>query len=275
MTMAALDKILATAKNKSDAIKQRAKTVKPKDGQNRIVLLLGWRKGQEEVFFHDFGQHYIKNTAGELQAVYPCLDKTFNKPCPVCQAIGQAATGVTDDEQIKALKDANSGQSYLLNVLTLDGENKTEPQILEIRKSVFGQILDLMEDWGGAVFDMDEPQIIVINREGKGLNTKYSVQISAKKHPMNGADVYSKLNDLDEYVRQENEENMQRAIGAVKGVVGLLPTSSDTKAIGTSAEAIEVHETSRAAEASRSTASEIQLDSELDDLLGGLDDTAA
>ena len=266
MSNAMIDKILATAKSKSQAIKQRAKTVKPKDGQNKIILLPGWRKGEEHVFFHDFGQHYIKNLAGELQAVYPCLDKTFNKPCPVCQAISHATVGVTDDEQIKALKDASSAQSYLLNVLTLDGENKTEPQILEIRKSVFGQILDLMEDWGSAVFDPEEPQIITINREGKGLNTKYSVQISAKKHPIDSEEVYAKLNDLDEYVRQENEENMQRAIGAVKGVVGLLPTSSTT-----SAEAIEVHEAGRIAEASRATAAEIALDDDLNDLLGGLD----
>lgn len=275
MTMAALDKILATAKSKSDAIKQRAKTVKPKDGQNKIVLLPGWRKGEEHVFFHDFGQHYIKNVAGELQAVYPCIDKTFNKPCPVCQAISQAAAGVTDDDQIKALKDASSGQSYLLNVLTLDGENKTEPQILEIRKSVFGQILDLMEDWGGAVFDEQEPQIIIINREGKGLNTKYSVQISAKKHPINSADVYAKINNLDEYVRQENEENMQRAIGAVKGVVGLLPATSSAAAPAASAQAIEVHEASRTQEASRATSAEISLDAELNDLFEDLDNTAA
>lgn len=276
MTMAALDKILATAKSKSDAIKQRAKTIKPKDGQNKYVLLLGWRKGQEDVFFHDFGQHYIKNVAGELQAVYPCIDKTFNKPCPVCQAISQAAGSVTDDDQIKALKDAGSGQSYLLNVLALDSDNKTEPQILEVRKSVFGQILDLMEDWGGAIFDTENPQIIIVNREGKGLNTKYSVQISAKKQTMNGADVYSKINDLDEYVRQENEENMQRAIGAVKGVVGLLPAASENPAIAApTAAAIEVHETSRATEASRSTGAEIALDSELDDLFDDLDSTAA
>lgn len=273
MAMASLEKILATAKNKSNAIKQRAKTVKPKDGVNRIVLLPGWRKGQEEVFFHDFGQHYIKNTAGELQAIYPCLDKTFNKPCPVCQAISQASQSVTNDEQIETLKDANSGQSYLLNVLTLDGENKTDPQIFEIRKSVFGQILDLMEDWGAAVFDPEQPIVIKVTREGKGLNTKYSVQPTMTKHPLD-ASVYDRLNDLDEYVRQENEENMQRALGAIKGVVGLLP-AANTTAIGTSAEAIEVHEASRAAEVSRATESEKLLNSDLEDLLEGLDDDAA
>lgn len=272
MSSAAIDKILAAAKSKQEAIKQRAKTVKPKDGVNRIVLLPGWRKGQEEIFFHDFGQHYVKNTAGELQAVYPCLDKTFNKPCPVCQAISQASQSVTDDEQIKALKDANSGQSFLLNVITLDGENKVDPQIFEIRKTVFGQILDLMEDWGAAMFDPQEPIIIKVVREGKGLNTKYSVQPTMNKHPLD-ASILSRLNDLDEYVRQENEENMQRAIGAVKGVVGLLPAATpETKAIAApSAEAIEVHETSRAAEASRSTVAEVALDSDLNDIFAELD----
>ena len=69
MSNAMLDKILATAKNKSAAIKQRAKTVKPKDGQNKIVLLPGWRKGEEHVFFHDFGQHYIKNLKKKVKEV--------------------------------------------------------------------------------------------------------------------------------------------------------------------------------------------------------------
>lgn len=269
MSIASLEKILATAKSKSDAIKQKAKTVKFKAGANRFILLPGWRKGEEHVFFHDFANHYIKNTEGDLQAVYLCLDKTHNKPCPVCQAISQASASVSDDDQIKALKEANSRQSYLLNVLMLDGDTPNEPVILEVGKTVFGQILDLMEDWGAAIFDPENPQIINVNREGSGFNTKYSVQISAKKQTINSSVVYGKLNDLDEYVRQENEENMARAIGAVKGVVGLLPPASDVPQ--TTARDVAAVETARTAEATRSTASEIALDSELDDLLGDLD----
>lgn len=274
MSNAFLDKIMATAKSKSNAIKQRAKTLKPSNPVNRYIILPGWRKGEEEMFFHDFGQHYVKNLAGELQAVYPCVDKTYNKPCPVCQAISQAGVGVMDEDQLKTLKDATSGQSYLLNVLALDSEDPKTPQILEIRKSVFGQILELLDDWAPAIFDPEQPIVVKINREGKGLATKYSVAPTMTKEPINAADIYSKLNNLDEYVKQENEENMQRAIGAVKGVVGLLPAASASAPQLSSPKEIEAHEISRNAEASRSTASEINLDSELDDLLGDLDQTA-
>ena len=59
----------------------------------------------------------------------------------------------------------------------------------------------------------------------------------------------------------------------MKGVVGLLPAATpETKAIAApSAEAIEVHETSRAAEASRSTVAEVALDSDLNDIFAELD----
>ena len=177
-------KLMALMKNKKQSLKQKAKTLKPNPGANRYVLLAGWKKGEEHVWFHDFGQHYVKNAAGEIQAVYPCADKTYGNACPICEGLSKAIRSTTDDDTLKLLKEAASGQSYLFNVLALDSEDDATPQILEVRKSVFGQIVDLVEEWGAAVFDGEAPQIITINRDGKGLNTKYSVQISPKKHTL-------------------------------------------------------------------------------------------
>lgn len=267
-------KLLATARQKQDAIKQRAKTIKPNPGANRYVLLPGWRAGEEDVFWHDFGQHFIKNEADEIQAIYPCLNKTYGRPCPVCEGLSRAMKASPDEATTEVLKKASSSQSYLLNVLALDSaENAGTPQILEVRKSVFNQILELMNDWGTAIFDSENPQIITINREGKGINTKYQVMVSAKKHTM-PASVYKNLNNLDDYVRQENEEQERRAIAAINGVAGLISSTPKTPAAAVlehSSKTADDVADAREAEANRPSAGQAALDAELDDLLGELE----
>jgi hypothetical protein len=264
-------KLMALMKNKKAALKQKAKTLKPNPGANRYVVLPGWRKGEEHVYFHEFGQHYIKNLAAEIVAVYPCLDATYGRSCPVCDGIGRAVRMTTDEDTVKMLEDAACGlkkQGYLLNVLALDSAEPDVPQILEIRKSAFGQIVEIVEEWAAGVFDADNPQIIVLNRDGKGLNTKYTVQISAKKHVM-PATALSKLNNLDEYVRQENEEQQARALTAINSVAGLLPAPAASADMPRTAATVG-DATVTAERAMRPAKADIALDDELDDLLGEL-----
>ena len=54
---------------------RRAKTVKPGDGTSRFRILPGWDP-ENLAFYHDFGQHFIKDLSGEIKAVYMCVDKT-------------------------------------------------------------------------------------------------------------------------------------------------------------------------------------------------------
>ena len=272
-------KLMALMKAKKQALKQKAKTLKPNPGANRYILLPGWRKGEEAVFWHDFGQHYVKNAAGEIQAVYVCADKTFGNPCPICDALGKASRMTSDEDTVNLLKEAASGQSFLMNVLALDSDDDAAPQILEVRKSVFGQVVELIEEWGASVFDPTMPQIITINRDGKGLMTKYSVQISPKKHALPKC-VLSKLNDLDDYVKQENEEQQRRAISAINTAAGLLPAVSSKDKPVTASSVLDDQdadlrgvEQRNAAAASKPAHSDIALDEELDDLLGDLTGT--
>lgn len=275
-------KLMQLMKNKKAALKQKAKTLKPNPGANRYVLLPGWRKGEEHVWFHEFGQHFVKNAADEIQAVYPCLEATYGNPCPICEGLNRAMKATTDDETVELLKKAKAGQSFLFNVLALDSDDAGTPQILEVRKSVFGQIVDLIEEWGAAVFDPESPQIITINRDGKGLNTKYSVQISPKKHTLPSG-VFSKINNLDEYVRQENEEQQRRALSAISSVAGLLPAAAAgadkprtaASTIDSSDDDLRDLEMRNASVAAKPSAADIALDDELDDLLGDLTGTDA
>ncbi len=224
-------KLQELMKQKKAALKQKQKTLKPENGTRRFVILPGWRKGDEHIYFHEFGMHFIKDAAGELKAIYPCLDATYGRPCPVCDGVAAAIRATTDDSMVKILEEAACGlkkQKYLLNVLALDSTDPDVPQILEVPKTVYKEIVELMGGWSESIFDPNEAQIITISRDGTGLLTKYSVQVSPKKHPIPKG-VMAKLNNLDDYVAQENEEAARRAIGAINNVAGLLPAGSRDK----------------------------------------------
>lgn len=273
-------KLMELMKAKKAQLKPKAKTLKPKPGGNRYVLLPGWRVGEEHIWYHDFGQHFIKNAAGEIQAIYPCADKTYGDQCPICDGLTKAIRMSSDDETVKLLKEAVSGQSFLMNVLALDEEDDALPQILQLGKLAYGQLVETVEQWGVAVFDPTEPLVIVVNRDGKGLNTKYTVQPSPKKHTL-PKNILSKLNNLDEYVKQENEEQQRRALSAINSVAGLLPAAPAvrpadkprTLVAEDDVDELREVEMRRSTEASRVSTADIALDQELDDLLGDLTGT--
>lgn len=203
---------------------RRRKTIKPTDGRGRYRILPSWR-GAGQQFWHDFGQHFVKNSAKEITAIYMCTDKTFGRPCSVCEAIGSGIKSATDDFTMELLKDARSTGRVLLNVLHLDGATPGEVQILELPPTVFGAIIAIAEEWeeaGESIFNLDGGKDIIISREGSGKNTKYTAQVAAKSAVVPDT-VLAKLHNLDEYVAQESSEQQTRALNSVRSVAGLLP----------------------------------------------------
>jgi hypothetical protein len=276
------NKLMALMAAKKASMKKAEKTAKVQPGKNRIRLLPGWRTGEEHVWFHDFGQHFIKDAADEIKAVYVCANATYEKDCEVCNAIAAAGRSVADDATAEVLAKAKASRTVLVNALLLDSDQPNTPQILELKRGVFGDIVGIVEEWGMAVLDTEEGQEIVIERNGKGLNTKYSAQISPKKYKVPPA-ALTKLNNLDDYVKQESDEQQRRAIAAVNSVAGFLPapTAADRPQTRPSALAAPkaaapgdlddldaLDEVTTAA----APAPDLALDSELDDLLGDLPD---
>ena len=279
MDLSKLQAKLATVKA---SMVKKDKTIKPQPGANRYIILPGWAKEAREVFYHEFGQHFIKNEAGEIQAVYPCLEATYGQPCPVCNGLAQAMKSAPDDATVEVLKEARGSKSFLFNVLALDTAEQATPQILEVRSTVFKGIIDAIEEWGEQIFSDETPQILVVNREGKGLNTKYTVQVSPKKVKM-PSNVLDKLHDLDEYVKQTNEEQERKALGAIRNVAGLLPApamgvASASKAGRTATasmseldDADDAALTAAVERPSSKSAAAPALDAELDDILQELE----
>lgn len=222
---------LLKAKKQDLAAGKRRKTAKPTEGRTRWRILPSWR-GDGQQFWHDFGQHFVKNAAKELKAVYICTEKTFGKPCEICDSLGHAIKGTTDDATMELLKDARSNGRVLLNALHLDGPTPGEVQILELPPSVFGSIIEIAQEWeeaGESILALGSAgKDIIISREGSGKNTKYVVQVAAKATNV-PADVTSRLHNLDEYVQQESLEAQRRALEVVRNV-GALPAPAASTA---------------------------------------------
>lgn len=271
-------KLMELMASKKASMKKAEKTVKVSPGKNRIRLLPGWRKGEEYVWFHDFGQHFIKDASDTIQAVYLCTDATFEKPCEVCQSIARAAQSATDDATVEVLAKAKASRTVLVNALMLDSSEPNTPVILEIKRGVFAQLVEIVEEWGPSVLDPAEGKEIIINRDGKGLNTKYTAQISPKTYPVPPA-ALTKLNNLDDYVKQESAEQQRRAIAAVNSVAGMLPApakgsadvpTTSTRAIAASLDDVIDVDDSTPAPAASAKADDVALDDELDALLDDL-----
>ena len=210
-------------KKKQDmAASKRGRAAKIPDGNSRWRFMPSWR-GEGQQFWHDFGQHFIKDATDTMQAVYVCVDKTFGKPCDICTAVAHGIKSSVDDATMKALTDARSAGRVLVNGLQLDSSEPHKMEVVEMPPTVFEQLVSICAEWeedGQTALGIDGKDII-INRSGKGKLTKYTVQVGAKATVI-PASVCDKLHDLDAYVQQESSEQALRALNSVRTVAGLL-----------------------------------------------------
>lgn len=203
----------------------RAKTAKVPDGRSRWRILPGWRADKSDAtFFHDFGAHYVKDATKAVKAVYVCTEKTFGRPCDICSTVANAMAHSHDDVTTNLLKEAGASARVLLNALQVDGATPNVPQILELAPTAFNQIITIMQEWGD-ILDLNTGHDIVIERSGKGIGTKYVVQVAAKSQPVS-PEIDAKKTDLDKYVAQESEAGKVKAITQVNAVAGLLGSPS-------------------------------------------------
>lgn len=225
-----MSKLMELIKQKKQAIaaNDRVRTVKPPEGTSQWRILPRWDGDAEGEFWQDFGQHYIKDTKGQLKAIYVCTDKTFGRSCEVCEAIQHGIMTSTDDDVKKALEDARSNGRVLVNAIQIGGAEKPKVEILELSPTTLKQLLSIVEEWGiPEVLSLEEGRSVVIERTGKGLQTKYSIQISSKKIKLPPA-VMKLATNLHEYVQQESVEQQRRALANLKQVAGLLGAPAAT-----------------------------------------------
>lgn len=220
MSKMSIQDLIAGKQKDMQAKKMRSATLKPQPGKHKYRILPSWRNGEAQ-FWHDYAMHFVKTaeSGDKPAAVYICADKTFGKPCEVCDAIKKSIAVSVDDAMTKRLKEAQSAQRYLMNVLHLTGPEPTKVQTLEIGQGAFENICVLIGEWGD-ITDLNTGIDIIIERTGSGLDTKYSVQPASKSAPV-AASVLSQLPNLDEFVAQETPAGETKALVAVGQIIGL------------------------------------------------------
>ena len=220
--MQSLMELINAKKQQIDASK-RPNAKRIAEGRSRLRILPSWRGDINESFWHDYGQHYIKDANNDVKAVYICTERTFGRPCEVCSAISSAAKSTGDDNLTKIITEAKAGSRTLVNALHIDGQSPTTPEVYELPPTVFEQFIGLMQLYlqeGVNILDLKDGFDVSIERTGKGLSTKYTLAAAPKTSSVN-SDVMTKVQDLDKYVAQENEQNRIRAISEIRAVAGL------------------------------------------------------
>lgn len=271
------DELMAAVKAKKQSMVRRERAVAFKPGKTRIRVAPGWRKGQEHIFWQDFAQHFIKDAAGDIQAVYVCVDGTYGKPCNVCAAVKHAIRLAGDDETTKLIAQSSSGKTTLINAYHLDSDDPHTPKVTQVPSTLLTQLFEILETNGGEpFFDLEKGHEITVVRTGTSKNdTRYQATMSIKPGTPIPAASLSRLTNLDDYVAQESEEQERRAIAAVNTVAGILPAPTVPASTASSLTAPPVAPIlARPAAASAAAATTVALDEELDDLLGSLPEEA-
>lgn len=214
---------------------RRGRTEKLPAGKSRWRILPGWRGGDDAEFSATFGQHFVKVPGSDKPvAIYVCTDVSLGKPCDVCQAIEQGILQTTDDKVINALKESKSSRRILVNALRRDGAEPNKVVILELAPTAFEQFLDGARQYAQEsinVLDLAAGHDVAFDKSGTGMNTKYTTVMVPKATTIDKS-VLSNLVNLDEYVRQEYEQGLKKALTAVAQATGKTLALADSSAFG-------------------------------------------
>lgn len=235
---AALRARIETAKNKYQ--KNTTKTIKPKDGRNLYRILAPtdaeWVQKNNGEWWAELGVHWIKAAVnGKPIAVVGDPTTTFGEPSVVNTAIERAIATAPDSDSQKLYESWRARQTILINVVNRDDNNKVE--VLELTKGTFGKILDLIEmfdDNGEDITDPKQGYDIVIKRDGKGLNTEYTVMAAPGKSIPVTEEQIKQAVDLISFIRTNyfrgEEKKALAAIASTSGI-DLNSVGSETLAI--------------------------------------------
>jgi len=221
----ALLALVKGAKNKYG--RSEGKAIKPKEGKTTIrILPFQVEGGEPGQFWFETGVHWIKTeTNGKPVAVTGCHAVVYSTPCPVCAAIEAAKPSAVSDEDVKLIKDWNAKKGVLIQVLLRSGSDASEDnvQIMELTPTTFAQVMSIMEEYAEQqdITDIQTGMNLVIERSGKGLDTKYQVMTTPSSKPVPKATM-DKCIDLKAFVEKEffRGEDV-KALTAISNMTGI------------------------------------------------------
>lgn len=221
--MASLLELIQKKQKEVQAQRGRMKTEKFPAGQSRWRIMKHWSGNADMLPTVDFGQHFVKDFSGEVQAVYLCTAKTYSKECPVCDTIRSAVTKVMDPNAKQLIEGAKSAQRYLVNAVRHNGKGyEKEAVILELPSTVFDTVMGIAAQYladGIDIFSLEAGHDIVVTKNGTGTNTKYQVVAAPKSTVLDGK-YMEQAKNLDDYVAQEHEAGKAKILAALANLSG-------------------------------------------------------
>jgi hypothetical protein len=221
-----MDELLALVQGKRAEIKARSgdynNAEKIPAGKSRWRILPGWKTPVK--FFHEFAQHFIKDKDGNVKVVYVCENKTFGRPCGVCDVLGDAMRATKgDDKVLKLLGESKSRFTYLVNALRMDGENKNpkKPVLLQVPTKVMDDYMALMGERAGddiAILDAENGRDMVITREGSGFNTEYKLNDAASNTAVD-PEALKALIDIDAWIDNELRKGIAKGTALLESTL--------------------------------------------------------
>lgn len=126
--------------------------------------------------------HKAKSQSGRIPREI-CEKRWYGKPCKFCNSVAKLMNGDEDDKTIAFKVKAKS--TYYLNVIPLiKGGSKISDKVVKIYPSGISNWRDMIallpdSDGDGVDFtDPDRMRPIILERKGKGRNTKYSLKLA-------------------------------------------------------------------------------------------------
>lgn len=277
----------ALQKRKAEKDANDVKAFSLPDGKTTLRILPN-PTDPEELFFADFGQHWVKskskkNAKGQsaIVGVALCVQKAYDEPCPYCDAISEALGHMDDnahefsDAEIKLMEEAKSRSRVLINAAIRVGGGNYEVKMVDLPKTAFNALIDLIDEWGDEIVSPTGGRDVVFTRSGSGINTTYQCVPASKS----GGDIEkgweSSAINLETYVKSQ----LPKPAIAAKALTGIgdiadMKVSASLPAIGGSATAIADSTTTAAPAptAKYTSDSSSVLDDDLDQLEDELDD---
>jgi hypothetical protein len=204
--------------------------VKLKEGKTTLRLLIAPKDtvaaGGTGKFWKELGVHWIKTEKdGKPVAVVGCHDEVYGKPCATCTAIDRASKAVTSDEELAIIKEWKTKKTAVVVALVKSGADKSpEPQIVELTGGAFADICSTWETYLADDVDILDPDTgvdLVIERSGRGFDTKYRVQVAPKSDKVD-RDILTRMPDLLAHIEKEffrgDEPKAMLAISNMTGI---------------------------------------------------------
>lgn len=144
----------------------------PWDQTGRVALEVY----QHRIEYTDPGSKYTKYN-------WTCVDRTFGRPCNICQGLKEMRDAGVNTEDWEA----NSRQFYINALIVQDPGYGRSPDALMPGTHVLMRIPKTVFDWivtqitNPAIGDITDPQSgidIMVTRSGSGLDTRYSCTLS-------------------------------------------------------------------------------------------------